>query len=565
MARVALSPLEAKIRQARRRLVLQSFIHRGIAFVCVAMAIGLGWFLLQPLVIVDASPTLRWALLFGLVGGSLGIATILTYRRRPSKLDAALELDQKFQLRERLTTALNLDEHTRHTEIGQALIDDANIKAGTLTVGKHFPVGLSKRAWWIPAQAMALLLIVWLYNPNLSSSTADAGEADPELVQGKKPEEFAKKANPDKPPIRKPPQRKNKSEALKDLEKELDKFYGETKTKDEENKAEQARAKAEQIASAEEKLKKFVSEQTEKFNNLQEQLSKLNTSEAGENKPEGFDKDFRDALSKGDLNKAKEEIEGLKKKAKEKGLSEEEQKKLDDQLKSLADKLEQVAKNEKEQKKLEKLIEQAKKEGRDAEALERELKRLQDEASKHKELENLAKTLGQCKKCLEQKDFDGLSDQLGELSKQLDDLQDQLEDLTDAEEHLQNLKQLRDGLCKECDGECDGEYNREGNGKEKGKAVASGNRAENPDAQSNSEEARQRGLFDARGRKTYGGSVDGPAFKKKTSVEMSGEIQEAVQEAAEAMEVQRLRKSDQQAVKEYFERLGKQVPTPARK
>jgi hypothetical protein len=90
--------------------------------------------------------------------------------------------------------------------------------------------------------------------------------------------------------------------------------------------------------------------------------------------------------------------------------------------------------------------------------------------------------------------------------------------------------------------------------------VASGKRPENPDAKSNSEEARQRGRFDPRGRKTYAGAVNGPAFTKKSAVEMAGEIQQAVQDAPEAVEVQRLPKAAREMVREYFEKLGGNAP-----
>jgi DNA repair exonuclease SbcCD ATPase subunit len=473
-------------------------------------------------------------------------------------LQAALALDQKFQLRERLTTALSLDEQVRQSEIGQALISDANSKAEKLVVPQQFPVRLTPRAWWIPAQGIALLLIVWLYHPQPATSNTQEKSTGKEVVEAKKINEATEKLNATRPPMKKMPDRKNRSEELKALEAELEKLFGEIKAKTEEKKLEEIRAKAEQAASTEEKLKKFINEQTEKLNQLQDQLSKMDRQET--DKSEGFDKDFREALSKGDLNKAKEEIEGLKKKALEKNLTEEERKDLEKQLGALVEKLDKMAKNDKEQKKLKDLIAQAKKEGRDAEALERALKNLQEQAAKHRELQEFAKKAGECKKCLEQKDFEGLSEKLGELSKQLDQLGDDVQDLSEAEEHLQNLKKLRDSLCKACEGECEGDGKPGERDYAKGKGVASGKRDENPDAQTNSEEARQPGLFDTRGKKRYGGSIDGPAFTKRTSVEMAGEIQEAVQQGGEAMDVQRLRKSDQQAVKEYFERLGKQSP-----
>ena len=112
------------------------------------------------------------------------------------------------------------------------------------------------------------------------------------------------------------------------------------------------------------------------------------------------------------------------------------------------------------------------------------------------EMKDLAKSIRGCKQCLEQKDFDGLSDQLGKMGQQLGDLQEELKDLDDIEEHLQNLKQMKKEGCKEC----------EGQGKEKGESGhkddaqgyaegATGRRPENKDAQTRAgEEQRARGF-----------------------------------------------------------------------
>jgi hypothetical protein len=183
-----------------------------------------------------------------------------------------------------------------------------------------------------------------------------------------------------------------------------------------------------------------------------------------------------------------------------------------------------------------------------------------------KEMQELAQSLKAARQALEMKDFDGLSEQLGNVSKQLGDIQDELQDLEDIEEHLQNLKQMKKEGCKECEGQ--------GQDKEKGDSGhqdnaqgyaegATGRRPENKDAKTKEgEEKRIRGFFDPRGRKTYGGATNGPAFKKASSAEMSKEIEQAVQEAPEAVEVQRLPKAAKEMVKEYFEKLGGQAPPP---
>ena len=564
MSSHTLTPMEQRIRQARRRLFLQTLLNRLIGCWVVALGLSLAWFLLQPLLSSDAPKPLRWYVLGGLLGAGALTAVLWAIRSAPSRTSAALTLDQRFELRERVTTALSLAPHDLSSPAGQALLADANRHLEKLDLGSRFPLRLGRRSWLIPAQAFIIVLLALFYQPVLSSSTAEAGggAGKKDLNKGDLKDLTNAQAN-NRPPIRKPPERTNKSEALKELEAELEKLYGESNKSDQQQKPEEVRDKVEQLTSAEERLKKLEREQAEKFQRLQEQLQKLSGMEKDSLKEDGPLHDFSEALSKGEIDKAKEELDKLQKKTKEKKLSEKDAEQLKEQMKEMAEKLQRVAKNEEQQKKLQDLIKKAKQEGRDAESLERELKRLQEEAEKSKEMQNLAKKLGDCKKCLKQNDFDGLADKLGELSKDMQVMMDKLDELDDLDEHLQNLKEMRKRLCKQCEGK-----DRSNQWGEKddvdwspGTSPASGRRKENPDAKTGEgDDARQRGRFDPRGRKTYAGSIQGPAFTKKSSVEMAGEIQQAVQEAGEAMEVQNLPKAAQDMVREYFEKLGGEKP-----
>ena len=569
MAAPALSPLETRVRQARRRLFTQSLLNRlGLGWGC-ALAVALAWFLVEPVAVPGAPAYLKWAVL----GGAAGLGTILAVwtalRAAPSKLAAALAIDQRFDLKERVTTAVSLDPHSQSSPAGQALLQDANSKLERVTVPGKFPVRLGWRALFLPAQAAAIAILA-LYPPPLLTSLAGGG--------AKKDDESTAAADKNAPPkpsiprtfIKPPAERATKSEELRQLEAELEKLYAEH-NKDlgpDKEKPEQVRERQEKIASAEERLQKREREMTEKFQKLQEQMEKLTELKEGESRPESPGKDFEETLAKGDLQKAKDEVEKLQKKAQDKKLDQKDQQQLKDQLQQMESKLERMKKEQDEQKqKLKDLIEKARREGRDADTLERELKNLEQEQKLTPEMQDLANTLKNCKQCLDAKDFDGLSDQLGKLGKQLDDIGEDLKDLDDIEEHLQNLKQMKKEGCKECEGEGEGKKRGQhgdpdtgGRGRQEG---ATGQRPENKDAASKAgEEKRARGFFDPKGRKTYAGSTTGPAFKKASSVEMAGDIRQAVQDAPEAIEVQKLPKAAREMVKEYFEKLGGQAPPP---
>jgi uncharacterized coiled-coil DUF342 family protein len=567
MPRPQPSPLEARVREARRRLFTQSILNRlGLAWGC-ALAVGLLWFLIEPVVYPGAGAWVKWAILGVAAGAGTLLAGWSAFRRAPSTLSAALAIDQRFDLKERVTTALSLTPHDHTSPAGQALLADANSKLEKVAVKGQFPVRVGWRALFIPAQAAAIAVLA-LYPPSVLTMLAGGGP--------KKDDDQAKadeKTVPPKPAIprtfiKPPTERPTKSEELRQLEAELEKLYAEHNKPDgpEKEKPEQVRERQERIASAEERLKKREREMTEKFQRLQEQMDKLTELDQGEPRKDGPGKEFEEALAKGDLKKAKEQADELKKKVEEKKLDPKEQEQLKKQLEDLQKKVERLDRDQSEKKqKLKELIEKAKRENRDADSLERELKNMEKDQKMTKEMEELAKSLKACKQCMDKNDFDGLSEQLGQVSKQLGDIDEELKDLEDIDEHLQNLKQMKKEGCEQCKGDKKkkgdpGGDQDDADGYAEG---ATGRRPENKDAVTKpGEEQRVRGFFDAKGRKTYAGATTGPAFKKASSVEMAGDIRQAVQDAPEAPDVQKLPKAAQNMVKEYFEKLGGQAPPP---
>lgn len=564
MTRPHPSPLETRVRQVHRRLVGQLLLNRlGLAWGC-ALALTLAWFAVEPAVVPGAPPYLKWAVLGGLVGLGTLLAILLARRAAPSRLTAALALDQRFGLQERVTTALSLAPHDQSSAAGQALLADANAKLERLAIPGQFPVRVGWRALFLPAEAAAIALLA-LYPLPVQTLLAGGGHAADEAARTDDGEKQFQTVTP-RTFLRPPAARPNKSEELRQLEAELEKLYAEHNKPIDPNqeKPERVRERQERIATAEERLKKREQELAEKFQKLQDQMGKLTELEPGESRPEGPATEFQQALAKGDLKKAQEEVDRLRKKAKEKKLDPEEQKDLQKQLGDLNEKVDRLTREKKEkEKKLKDLIDQAKRENRDAESLERELRDLQTDQQMTQEMQDLAKALQQAKQALDRNDMEGLAEQLSRVSDQLGDIEDQVQDFNDIEEHLQNLKQMRKEGCQQCQGDGDKKGEPGGNKDDaRGYAEgATGRRPENKDAQTKAgEEQRVRGFFDPRGRKSYGGSTTGPAFKKSSSVEMAGDIKQAVQEAPEAIEVQRLPKAAREMVKEYFEKLGNQAP-----
>ena len=146
--------IRKQARIARRRMISQRFMAYlpwtlSLALVAAVAAISLPKLMYLPVdnVIWFAS----W------MGGTVALAVIvnivLTVIGRPTLADAAVEIDHRFGLRERLSSALVLSKEDRETELGQALAADARperighapLRAAEGRYAHHQPTGRSYR------------------------------------------------------------------------------------------------------------------------------------------------------------------------------------------------------------------------------------------------------------------------------------------------------------------------------------------------------------------------------------------------------------------------------------
>lgn len=544
------------VKTARRRLIFQTGLNSTAVAWATALGGTLGWVLLEPWVLEEAPADLRWQVLAGLAGVGTLTAGLYTWLTRPSKDAVALEVDNRFGLRERVTTALGLSVSEQATPAGQAVLADAQAKVANIRVPEKFPVRPQRHAALVPTLAAGVAAAVLFYHPDTAVAGSDGG---PKKADEKLKDVAALAAKPVVPFTKqKPPElgRGAKSPDLEKLEQELDKLM-EKWAKQPAETPEKAREKVTELTKMEDKIKKHNDEKFEKLAQLEKQLQQLDRLNKDNDFKDGPAKEFNDALAKGDLKKAQDEVDELRKKAKDNKLTQQDLEKLDKQLDKMQKETEKLAKDKEKEDKLKDMINRAKKEGRDAESLERELDKLQSEMKQSGEaMERMAERMQKMRQAIKQGDMQELADEMEKMSGQMKEMEEELKDLENGEDYLQRLKDEMKKACKAC-GECEG---GEGDPKRKdfaqGKGVASGLRDIDRDVKTNSNEERVRGLFDPRGKKQYGGTTRGPAFTKASKAEMGKEIKQAVQEAPAAVETQRLPRDAQENVKEYFEKLG---------
>jgi uncharacterized coiled-coil DUF342 family protein len=559
-----LAPIERSVTKARRRLFLHALVNRLALCWVLALLAGLGWFLAEPWLVESPPDWLKWAVLGGLAGLGTVLGVVLAVRATPSRQAVALELDTRFGLRERVTTAFGLTQTDLATPAGQAVLTDATAKVQTLSVPEKFPVKPRWHSALIPVLAAGLAAVFFFYQPN-TARTAD--DQDPDSGRTKDAAKLNKQDEKKAAPFtkqNKPPEladRPDKSDKLKELENELNEMMRKLDNDPNRETAEKQREKVAELTNAEDKLKKFQQEQFEKLARLEKQLEQLDRLNKDPDFQDGPAKELNDALSKGDLKKAKEEIDELKKKAKDKQLSPEEREQLAKQLDKMKEKVQELQRNKEREQQLKELINKAKAEGKDAESLERELAQLQQEAKQGAEAaKELAQKFEQARRALEKGDLEQVAKELEEAGQSLEQIEGELQDLEDVQDYLQRLKAEREAACKACQGDKRSDEDKGRQDDATGAGRASGRRPEDPNAKTASEDQRIRGLFDPRGKKTYGGTTKGPAFKKATTAELGSAITEAAQEAPKATDSQRLPRDAKDAVKEYFQNLGGQAP-----
>ena len=88
--------------------------------------------------------------------------------------------------------------------------------------------------------------------------------------------------------------------------------------------------------------------------------------------------------------------------------------------------------------------------------------------------------------------------------------------------------------------------------------IGAGQREEGDPHETGAFTSRVRGNFDPKGQQELTGYAPGSSyFKKKSSVEIAGQIKEASQECAEALERQRIPRAAADMAKGYYENLRK--------
>jgi hypothetical protein len=555
----AMEEIKRQVNRAQRRLVLEQFLLvAGWSLFATLLIAAIGLAIPRIWVLPIAQQTWDISWIAGGVAVGLVVAAIWTYAIRRSRLDAAIELDRRFGLKERVSSTLALTSDELSSDIGKALVTDAIRRVERLDVKEQFRVSPTWRIALPLAPAIALAILAML--PAAAMKQAQATSTPPEEI--KKQIKTATQKLQEK--IRENQKRNEElglkeNDLLKEVNRELDKLVSK-ETADRKD----ALIKLNDLAKQIEERKQDLGG-AEK---MRKDLDKLKDIAKGP-----ADK-MAEALKEGDFGKAEQEMKKLNEELKAGTLSKEDQEKLAKQLEQVKEKLQQAMQEKQEaRERLQQQIQQKLAEGNVGEAakLQQQLDQLETGAEQQAAMmQQLADKLGEAAKNLQEGgDPKKAAEQLDKLAGDLAKMQQQLDQLENLQEVLDQLADAKDALnCQACQGQgcaqCQGDGDGDKLGNKTGNNQSQNARNRGQGQGLRDEEETDKSFYDTRvaadpktGQSVKIGEASGPNKAGKSQEAIKEEISASLAKEPDALEDVTLPRDHRENAKQYFERLRK--------
>ncbi len=538
-----MNSLKLAVARVRRRLWMQRFLvalaWSWAAALAVAAVVLLGqWYFL-------GRTTPRWVF-----AGALGLGTVaaaaLSLWRTPRALAAAVELDLRFGLQERISSAWALLQQGSEEQLNpaeRAVVQDALYHLQRVDVAAGFPV---RGGRWLLAPVLpgllAAALVLWLPPGQQKQAQADFQVA--RQVQ-KQIEQQARQ-------LRRQVKKQKEKLARRGL-KEAEKWLRELEKGLQELQREKPRDRRKVVAKLND-LRQKLQQRRRRIGSsraLREQLARLRGLQQQPLRK------LMEALRQGDLKQAIRELEKLKQKIAQGNLSDQEKQKLMEQVKKLQQKLQQMAQaRQRQMQQLEKQIRQAQAAGNHAKAeqLRQQLQRLQQQRAAMQPVEQMSDQLSRALEQLRQGRQQEALQSLQQAVEQLQQLQQQLAEAQALEEMMGQLQACKQGMCQG-DGEGEGNGNRglmRGNGSGRGRGIGFRAEQRTPDNRFLDSKAR---VKVRRGSAVVTGKAIGPNVKGQVRDRVQQQYEAARTEEASPLSNQRLPKNYRRHAKEYFDAL----------
>jgi hypothetical protein len=545
--------LRRHVRGARRRLVMEQFL--GALSWCLLATLGAAAVAIAApkFIYLNVDPsTWMWGWLGGAACVALLAAGVWTLFCRRTELDAAIEIDRRFALKERIASSWSLSEADRESLAGQAVIRDAARFADKIDVPTRFPIRLSRHSWAPLAPAAVALCVALILTDKQPDSKALA-VTTAEIT------------------------------AVKTATESLSKDMARLKKVAQEQGLEDVAELLKEVEEGSEKLAKDPLERKDglvKLNDLSEQLQQRREALGGDeqlkeqlrqmkNLSEGPADQLASAMKQGDFKKAMEQLDKLRKEIASGNLDEQTKEQLAQQLQQLQEQLEQIAQARKEaMERLEQQIAQQKAAGnRDAAAqLQRQLDKMQSQNQQMQKIQQIAQQMGECSQCIGDGDGEGAAQAMAAMAAAMEGLQGQMSELAMLQDALDQIAMAKDAMaCGVCNGqgcaECQGAGGQKGlsGGGDGGKEAGMGQGrsfADDPSLLENGS------TFDSNVRQRQGigrvivtGMVDGPNSTEEVLDQIQAELISAERVEEDPLTAVEMPRDYREHAKEYMENI----------
>ncbi len=562
-----LQQIERKVQQTQRRQSQQ------LAFsalpVCLTVCVLLGLVAVLVLPFLGIAWT-GWELIITVATLGIGVimALAIAWWKRPDRSQAAFSLDQAFGLEERIVTLTTLRNDQQESEAAQLLAGQMQERVAKIEVAQQFPYSLPRRSWYAPLGA-TLALILALFFPVtglFSKATKESeknGNKETKAAEHKPIDITAfKQANEE----RKKRLKEIGSADLNEMQKEIDQLLQKLE-KTQEGSAE-AKMSLEDVTRLTEKVRQQETAK-EKIDEIKKQLKiELGDKLGGDKGPA---EEFSKALAKADFDKAKKEMQKLAEKMKNGEMSKEEMKELAKQMTNIKNKLEEIAQQKEKLEALEKSNLDPETKAKEKEKIEKELEKLKDIADLAQQMKDAAEQL--------QKDPDAAREALEKMAEELGKMEmteEELGELKLTEGDLQDLKNAIAGMKGKGGGKKDswdkgddnddgqgGQGGQPGRGRPGGKVdeeSEGGQRDEKID-ETKSEDTNTKTKSSNNGKLTVVGEgpkqgKPGKDQVKDRIVLSSADLDQAKQQASEALKQQKISQTQKNVVTDFYKNLA---------
>ena len=468
---------------------------------------------------------------------------LIAFLRRPSIRQSALELDQRFGLRERVSSALDLNARDRDTPIGEALLQDAATKAERIDVRDQFPIRFTAMMPWVLLPILACVSSFWIPDaelPELKKLGANSQERLNNVKAQTKPilEQLTK--------MRKDLEEKGlqeSAEEFKKLEKKLEDLQ-----------------KSQTIDT-----KKLLADFNDIKKEMEQRKDSFGSSDSLKKAMDGLKKIDKgpadrvaDSLKEGDFKEASKEMEKLLTQLKLNKLTDDQKNQLANQLKQMEKAIEKASQEQKDALNTMKQQLQRAEQAGDIEKAGMLRKKMEQLENAMQKAEKASKICEQCKNAAQAlKDGDPQAAQ-----KALEGMQAELEEMAADAEAMEGLQELMDEMQEAKESAKSGQAEG-GNGKGKKKGDPSRNgRGEGQGAGDREESETDTKVFDSqvrdemrKGETVFGGKVGGPNRKGLSKEEARNSILNSTPDDPDAIENMALPKAQRDQQREYFDSL----------